>query len=778
MLEAKSVIAAQLSLDGQEETVFPDGRKTVMTGVHYVPALDAESMTLPLDGTWHVTRWPFAKDEKVLAAPRTSHAKWEQVQQPGKVFYYDTTKSADDIPGWDRIGQTHMNPDDGAVIRRVVTIPRAWKGKRVFLRLDSIYPAGRVYLDGQLLGEHTSGLTPIEYDVTDLVTPGREALVAVRLLRRHKFIRLDMPRHGGEFAGLAQSAYFFAVEPCHVSEFYLPTTLDKSLRKGRVAGQVEVANQSAKAAVGTLTLQLTDAAGKVVARQSQRVKVQPGQSLAVDMDLTLANPQLWNDEYPNLYDAKLQLKIVAQELQTIAWRTGFRRLDLVPTGPTLNGKFVKFRGVNHLSFSPEGGICTPREWLKQCLGMMKKANVNCIRTHYLGPRCLAELCDEMGIYLLQELPIDWGTSYIWDVEWVGPTLMRLMGGILRDRHHASVMVWSIGNENMPESAAVADDGWNHMRIYEKFAKTLDPSRATMFPPPGPANKIKGIFEVRLGDIADTHYSFTLVEKLKETGSVINPRAWTGETQTTTREEALARGWSGVWFSSEYGIQNNMPDLLNAPYTSLITDHPEDPLSGKNTQQVFIDRLRREWGLMRGDRTCLGGAYFPWICSGAGNNPWGWVVWAEDNDWGILTADLLPKPGFWAMRTLFSPVWFPSRLEYKGGDELAFEVQNQYNQIDLKDCTIRTMMGWGLSGGPMRWRDIPFACPPGETRTLRIPLWSEDAKKSLQSGIVTLVRVFLMDPKGFRPLTHDILVVPEKVAQDKPQLLIGPDVVPK
>ena len=778
LIEANPLIAAQVNLAGQQEMVFPDGRKTLLTAVQYVPQLADEAMTVSLDGPWRVTRWPFAKMETALAAPRTSDAKWELVQQPGKVFSYDASKTADDIKGWDRIGQTHIAPEDGAVLRRRVAIPRAWRGKRVLLRFDAIYPAARVYLDGELLGEHTSGLTPVEFDVTDLVTPGREVVVAVRLLRWHKFIKMDMPRHGSEFAGLAQSACFFAVEPCHVREFFLPSSLDASLRQGSVGGEVEVCNGSAKPATGSLSVQLADGDGKVVAKQSLRVAVGGGKGQVLQVGLKVRNPRLWNDELPNLYQVTLQLKIAGQAVQTIAWRTGFRRLDLSPAGPKLNGNPVKFRGVNHLTYHPQSGLHTPREWLRQCLGLMKKANINCIRTHYLGPRCLAELCDEMGIYLIQELPIDWGTDYIADVEWVGPALQRIMGGILRDRHRCSVMVWSIGNENMPVSAAVADDGWNHLRIYEQFAKTLDPTRATMFPPPGPANKIRGIFEVRVGDIADTHYSFTLVKKFQATGEVTNPRSWTGETETTTREEALARGWSGVWFSSEYGIQNCMPDLLNAPYTSIIADVPEDPCSGKNTLQVFTDRLRSEWGLMRQDPTCLGGAYFPWICGAAGDNPWGHIVWAEDNDWGPVTADLLPKPFFWAMRNLFSPVWFPTRLEYTGGNEVAFEVTNHYNAIDLKQCTIRTMMGWGLGGGGMRWRDVRFACPPGQTRTLRIPLWNADAIKSLQKDVVTLVRIHLLDPSGFRPITHDLLLVPQKLAQDKPQLLIGPDVVPK
>lgn len=408
---------------------------------------------------------------------------------------------------------------------------------------------------------------------------------------------------------------------------------------------------------------------------------------------------------------------------------------------------------------------------------MKKANINCIRTHYLGPRCLADLCDELGIYLVQELPIDWGTDYIHDPAWVGPAMHRIHAGILRDRHHPAVMIWSIGNENMPRDAAVSEAGYEHLRLYHCLAKALDPERPTMFPPPGPANKIRGIFELRLGDIADTHYSFNLVKEFLRTGAVTNPRAWTGETETLTREEAMRRGWSGVWFSSEYGIMNMMSDLLNAPYCSVIDDMPEDPLSGKNSLQVFIDRLRREWGFLRGEPTCLGGAYFPWLCAGAGRNPWGWVLWAEDNDWGVITADLLPKPYFWAMRVLFSPVWFPERVVWQpGSKEIRFTVANQFNAIDLKDCILRTQMGGSGSwmGSLRDWRDVEIACPPGEEREIAIPIWNEGSWRCLEKGETICCRCTLLAPDGFRVVTADILVTAGDAKRGDSAMPIGPD----
>ena len=777
-----SIIDRQLSLTEPEDLSFEDGSSTPLAPVSYTPVPEGEEWVVSLDGQWRVARWPFPTEEADLARPEVNDTDWERVQQPGKVFYADPEAESEPIEDWNRVTLDHIDDEDGAVLRRRVRVPQDWEGRRVYLRFDAIYPAGRIYLDGELLGEHLSGLTPVEYDVTDLVEPGTGAVVAVRLLRKHRFVKMDMVRHACEFAGLAQSARLFAVEPCRIDDYHLWTVLDESLSDGSVEGTVCVRNDAGTEWSVRLTATLSTMDGVQVDSCTREMALEAGSERSCDVALYVNQPDLWNDENPNLYRVGLTLAADGQEAQTVSYRTGFRRLELGPEGAKLNGNFVKFRGVNHLTYHPEGGMHTPKEWLRENLRMMKRANVNAIRTHFLGAPALAELCDEMGMYLLQELPIDWGTNYIHDPEWVGPALMRLEGGIRRDRHHPSVMVWSVGNENMPESAEVAEDGWNHLRIYDRFCRRLDPTRPTMFPPPGPANKIEGIFEVRVGDIADTHYSFELAKKFLKTGEVTNPRSWDADMETLTRGEALERGWSGVWFSSEYGIFNALPDVLNGPYLSIIADEMEDPLGGKNSLQVFIDRLRREWGYMRSEPTCLGGAYFPWICAGTGQgeggNPWGWVRWAEDADWGVITADLNPKPQFWAMRVLFSPVWFPERLVWEEGEEeIRFTVQNQYNSIDLAECTLRIQMGAGGSymGQQRQFRDVDVQCAPGEETTVVVPIWKDGVQEALGKGRPALCRCHLLDPTGYRPITTDIIVVPQEMAEpgDTP-MPIGPD----
>ncbi|NQZ68292.1 MAG: hypothetical protein HRT89_09485 [Lentisphaeria bacterium] len=188
--------------------------------------------------------------------------------------------------------------------------------------------------------------------------------------------------------------------------------------------------------------------------------------------------------------------------------------------------------------------------------------------------------------------------------------------------------------------------------------------------------------------------------------------------------------------------------------------------------------------MRGEPTCLGGAFFPWLSSGAGSadvgNPWGWVRWGEDSDWGVITADLLPKPFFWIMRVLFSPVWFPERFTWNAGDtELSFTVENQYNAIDLAACTLRVQQS---AGG--KWmtclrdfEDIQVNCAPGATAEVRVPLQPQ-LLECLEKGGFGLCRFTLLDPSGYRPIATEALVMPAEgdVDVSDTPMTIGPDAV--
>ncbi|MDP6107862.1 MAG: hypothetical protein QGI33_05450, partial [Candidatus Brocadiia bacterium] len=110
----------------------------------------------------------------------------------------------------------------------------------------------------------------------------------------------------------------------------------------------------------------------------------------------------------------------------------------------------------------------------------------------------------------------------------------------------------------------------------------------------------------------------------------------------------------------------------------------------------------------------------------------------------------------------NPVRFPDRLRWKKGQtELVFEVHNGYNSIDLSECTLRTMFGMEMM---QAWRDVPMECPPGQSATVRIPLWSAAAQQSLENDKPIACRCALLDPTGYRPITADILLIPEGIEE--------------
>ena len=755
-IDPTEYVSKQALLREPETITFADGSSCVMQSGRVIPL--SITNTICLDGDWAVQRGQLLNccDELIAA----DSSDWQVVQQPGIVCIADKEEKPRDIPNWHRRFMRHIPEDDVAVLKKEIRIPSDWQGRAIHLHVEGVYPAADIYVNGTLLAEHRSGLTPCSVACSDLVTPGQSCSIAIVIRRRYPLQEIDMPRHTSDYAGLHGSVNLLGLPTRHIEEHNLHTALDADLTTGYMTGSVRIHGAPAD---GELQLQIKDSNQSIITEQ---VWTMSSECCEQTINLPIAQPNLWCDETPNLYQATLTwvCKGVEQKLQ---WHCGFRRFEVIEGRPTVNGQPLKLRGVNHLTTHPEHGMHMPKSWLRRSLEMMKKANVNTIRTHLTGPTALAELCDEMGFYLMQEVTIDWYTHELGHPRSLGPCLLRIDGVLRRDRHHACLIALGIGNENLAGDPKKIDAFTTNFRVFYDYAKRLSPNTWVFFPPPGPANSIPGSIEPRMGDIADVHYNFATIRELNETNSVTLPESWRGPMTTYSREELLSGEWQGIWFSSEYGIVNAVPDIHDAPYQSVICEQAEDWLGSTSSTQALANRLEREWGLMRDDPTCLGGAYFPWLPPGTGDT-WGWTFWAEDADWGVVTRDLTPKPQFWVLRAAYSPITFKERRLQWNEEQasITLTVRNRYSTIDLNQCTLRTQLGaTGKFMGIMSdWEDIPAACPPGEDNQITIPLWNEQARKSLAEGKPTLLRLHVIDPHGFRPITHEVLLVPQNLAE--------------
>ena len=300
------IVDYQLKIAAPKSVALAEGGSTVMTPAQWVPER-SDLPPLMLDGAWQVLRWPFPADEAKLAGPQPGDVSWQDVRQPGKVFYDDPEQPPSAIAHWNRVSMAHLNPEDGAIIRRSVSIPSAWKGKRILLRFEGIYPAGRIYWDGKVVGEQWSGLTRTEMDVTDWAATEKQHVVAVRLYRRHRSVQLDMPRHSLQFAGLNRSAFLHAVEAVHVSDFHLKPELAGDLETGSLRGFVSVRNSTRFEAPSQLRVRLEDSDGRRIADREYLISLPAGQERQIALDVPAGGVRPWNAECPHLYQVHLEL---------------------------------------------------------------------------------------------------------------------------------------------------------------------------------------------------------------------------------------------------------------------------------------------------------------------------------------------------------------------------------------------------------------------------------------------------------------------------------------
>jgi beta-galactosidase len=188
--------------------------------------------------------------------------------------------------------------------------------------------------------------------------------------------------------------------------------------------------------------------------------------------LRIAQPHLWTAETPALYTLELALASGQRISETI----GLRQVTVVDGVLRLNGRPIKLRGVDHHDLWPEQGRVATEERMRRDLALMRAANINFIRTsHYPPHPRLLELCDELGFYVMDEVPFGFGDAHLTDPAYQEDLFVRARATLQRDRNRASVIIWSVGNEN-PNTPLTFATG--------KLVKQLDPSRPICFPQVG------------------------------------------------------------------------------------------------------------------------------------------------------------------------------------------------------------------------------------------------------------------------------------------------------
>jgi len=365
-----------------------------------------------------------------------------------------------------------------SAFRRTFAVPPAWEGREIFLTFDGVNSFFYLWLNGEKLGFSKDSRTPATFRVTPHLKPGAN-LLAVEVFRWNDGSYLE-DQDFWRLSGIFRDVYLWSAPPVHVRDFEVRTGLDAAYRDAELALTVEVRNSSNQSQEVALEATLTDPAGQqVFSLPVGRTTVAAGASTKVQFSQKVANPLKWSAEKPDLYTLLLTAKDSAgRVLEVIPWRVGFRSTETKNGQFLVNGQPVLIRGVNRHEWDPDLGQVVTRERMIQDIRLMKQNNINAVRTcHYPNVTAWYDLCDEYGLYVIDEANIESHgmgfdeRSLAKQPSWGPAHLDRTMRMVERDKNHACIIVWSLGNE--------AGFGENFVRDYQ-WVKQRDPSRPVQY----------------------------------------------------------------------------------------------------------------------------------------------------------------------------------------------------------------------------------------------------------------------------------------------------------
>ena len=416
---------------------------------------------LSLDGTWRFL-WVEHADQRPTDFFRMDYdaKNWVDMPVPGvwELNGYGDPEYVNVGFAWR--GHFKNNPPEVPVkdnhvgsYRRTITIPADWTGKQVIAHFGSVTSNIYLWVNGQYVGYAEDAKVAAEFDVTPYIHSG-ENLIAFQTFRW-----CDGSYHEDQdfwrLSGVGRSCYLYAQDKAeHIQDIRITPDLINNYKDGTLAVKIWAVGKS------DARLTLLDAAGKEVASQTVKSwqESQPKQGGVV---LHVNNPQKWTAETPYLYTLKIEYGH-----QVTTQRVGFRKVEIKDAQLLVNGKPIYIKGVNRHEMDPDGGYVVSRERMIQDLQLMKRFNINAVRTcHYPDDPLWYDLCDEYGIYLCAEANQE-SHGFLYqnpspskDPIFRQQIVERNQHNVAVNFNHPSVIIWSLGNETADSENFTAARQW-------------------------------------------------------------------------------------------------------------------------------------------------------------------------------------------------------------------------------------------------------------------------------------------------------------------------------
>ncbi|HEX9048238.1 MAG TPA: glycoside hydrolase family 2 TIM barrel-domain containing protein, partial [Verrucomicrobiae bacterium] len=323
--------------------------------------------------------------------------------------------------------------------QRDFSVPAAWSGKRIFLVFDGVMTDTDARLNGQSVGPvHQGGFYRFKYEVTSLVKFGQTNRLEVSVAKHSANKSVNDAKRLADFwvfGGIYRPVYLEAMPRQFIDRVAIDARADGTFAANVFCNGI-TNGWEVEAQIQTLD-------GQNVGTPFHDGIVFNETGTAISHPKTqVSAPKLWTAETPNLYQAELQLRQNGQTIHRVTQRFGFRTMEVRDgDGLYVNGRRIVLKGANRHSFWPDSGRCLSEAVHRLDIETMKDANMNAVRmSHYPPDEQFLDLCDELGLYVLDELT---GWHHYYDND-VGPKLVQEM--VARDVNHPCILFWDNGNE--------------------------------------------------------------------------------------------------------------------------------------------------------------------------------------------------------------------------------------------------------------------------------------------------------------------------------------------
>ncbi len=464
------------SSEWNDLSIYEVGTEPKRTSFMYFPdrhsalSYDTErsSFYKSLNGTWQFS-WSRKPADRVPDFYRADYdaGSWKSINVPGDWQFqgYDVPIDFNMGYAFERnVPFAPQNYNPVGQYLRDFEVPTEWKGQLVFLHFAGVNSAFYVWLNGKYLGYHEDSKTPAEFNITKYLTQGKNT-IAVEVYRWPDGAYLE-DQDFWRLSGIERDVFIYAVNPVAVRNVEINSPLDDKYANGKFSSKVLVNNYTDKPATGIIRLELIDRRTKKrVVQEEKTVKLPAGGSQSVAFEKTIDTPQQWSAEKPNLYDVLVTLSDNnGKPLQVIPQRVGFRTSEVKNGKFLINGKPVLVKGVNRHEHNDKVGHYVTKEDMLADVRLMKQFNINAVRcSHYPADPYYYELCDEYGLYVVDEANIEChglitytptpeyfnkaSSPVASEPQWRAMLQARVNSMVERDKNHPSIVIWSLGNES-------------------------------------------------------------------------------------------------------------------------------------------------------------------------------------------------------------------------------------------------------------------------------------------------------------------------------------------